>query len=211
MYLFFRSARLGPGSAHEQMAWSVSITEKVNQISESKVNLWTTFMSPGVNTLVWTTVVDDLAVLEATNDKLMADSGYHMLLEQGARYDSGEAIDDGLMQYVYAEGVDPNEAPAYVVRIQAALAPGQGAKGVELGVEIAQTAARISGLPVQFAMATTGVYGGVEWHAGYSSIQELQRAGETLNAHAEFMDLLDKKAKDAYQPAATQVIYRRIA
>src|SRR5947209_14856730 len=73
VYLFAREARLGPGHAQEELAWAAAITEKVNQISETKVSLWTTFMSPAVNTLYWTTFVEDLATIEAMNDKLMTD------------------------------------------------------------------------------------------------------------------------------------------
>jgi hypothetical protein len=72
MYLFTRSARLGPGNLQDQLAWSFNITEKVNQISELDVGLWTTVFSPGLGTLVWTANCDDLAILEAPDDKLMA-------------------------------------------------------------------------------------------------------------------------------------------
>lgn len=210
MYLFYRSARLGPGSAHEEMAWSVSITEKVNQISEAKFNLWTPFMSPGVNTLVWTTYVEDLAVLEATNDKLIADSGYMMLLEQSARYASNDAINDGLSQLIVSD-LDPNAPePSYVNVVSARLAPGGYTKGIEVGIEIAERAKKITGVPVSFGMDMTGNYGGLSWTSGYATIQDLQRAGETLNSNPDFAAFLDKSISTCYQPQATQTVFRRI-
>lgn len=210
MYLFYRSARLGPGSAHEQLSWSLSMTEKVNQVSETRYSLWTPFLSPGVNTLIWTTVVESLSTLEATNDKLLVDEGYHMLLEQGARYASADPINDGLMQYLHLDGAD--KPPAYVSVVQAQLAPGQYVHGVEVGLEIAQRAKAASGVPVSFAIASTGVYGQVEWHAGYDCVDHLQRAGEALNGDLSFAQYLDAEAKQVYQPVgATQQVFRRLA
>src|ERR1700704_1866895 len=98
MYLFSRSSRLAPGNQQAAMAWAVKVTEKVNQIGELDVSLWTRVFSPGLGTLVWTTTADDLSALEATDDKLMADSGFQMLLDEGAKFSSGDAIDDSLIQ-----------------------------------------------------------------------------------------------------------------
>ena len=191
------------------MSWAIAMTEKVNQISETKVSLWTTFMSPGINTLYWTTFVDDLATLEALNDKCMTDSGYLMLLEQGARYVSSDAINDVLMQVVHADAIDVNKQPAYIAEVAATVASGNGVRGIELGVEIAATAKKLTNAPTSFSVASTGAYGAVAWHTAFDSITELQRGQEAL-MDPEFLQLIDTKAKDVYQPAATQAIYRRI-
>ena len=210
MYMFARAVRLGPGSAHEEQAWAIAITEKVNQISESKYSLWTPFASPGVNTLFWSTIVEDLATLEATNDKLLADSGYHMLLEQGARYISGDAIDDTLLQIVDAEGADPASPPAYVVAVDAVVATGAAAKGLEVGLEITKLARKITNAQVTFSVGATGVYGHVAWHTGFDSITELQSGQNAIGLDPKFMEYLDKSTPGVYQPAATQNVYRRV-
>ena len=210
MYMFARAAHLGPGSAHEEQAWAIAITEKVNQISESKYSLWTPFASPGVNTLYWTTVVEDLSTLEATNDKLLADSGYHMLLEQGARYSAGDAIDDSLLQIVDAEGVNPASPPAYVAVVDAVIATGSAAKGLEVGLEITKMARKITSAPVTFCVGATGTYGHVAWHTGFDSITELQRGQTAISLDPNFMQYLDKSTPGVYQPAARQNVYRRV-
>jgi len=210
VFMFARAARLGPGSAHEEQAWAIAITEKVNQVSESTYNLWTPFASPGVNTLIWTTMVEDLSMLEATNDKLLADSGYHMLLEQGARYTSGDAIDDSLLQVIDGEGVDPTRAPAYVVGVDAVIATGAAAKGLEVGMEIAKRARKITKAPTTFSVGATGAYGHVAWHTSFDSITELQRGQIAISMDSSFMEYLDKTTGGVYQPAARQNIYRRV-
>jgi hypothetical protein len=210
VYMFARAARLGPGSAHEEQAWAIAITEKVNQVSESTYRLWTPFASPGVNTLIWTTMVEDLATLEATNDKLLADSGYHMLLEQGARYASGDAIDDVLLQIVDSEGADQARPPAYVAVVDAVLATGAAAKGLEVGLEITKMARKITNAPVTFCAAATGAYGHIAWHTGFDSITELQRGQTAIAMDPNFMQYLDKSTPGVYQPAARQSVYRRV-
>ena len=209
MYLFARGARLGPGHAQEETAWAIAMTEKVNQISETKVSLWTTFMSPGVNTLFWTTFAEELATLEGMNDKLMTDSGYLMLLEQGARYVSADPINDVLMQVVHTDEIDVNKQPAYIAEVAATVTSGSAVRGIELGVEIAVAAKKLTNAPVSFSVASTGAYGAVAWHTAFDSITELQ-SGQQALMDPTFLQLIDTKAKDVYQPAATQTIYRRL-
>ena len=210
-YLFSRSARLAPGNVLAAMAWAVQMTEKVNAIAETRVSLWSTVMSPELGQLSWTTVVDDLAVLTATDEKLMADSGYHDLAAQGAEFDSGNGIQDGLVRYVHADR-DGIATAQYATLVRAVLAPGSSVKGIELGVELAVQAKAITGRPTSFGVAQTGVYGEVGWIALYDSIDQVQAAGEALSADASFSKLLDERASKAYLAGrSTQTISRKIA
>ena len=210
-YLFSRSARLAPGNIPAAMAWAVQMTEKVNAIAETRVSLWSTVMSPELGQLSWTTVVDDLAVLTATDEKLMADSGYHDLAAQGAEFDSGNGIQDGLVRYVHADR-DGIATAQYATLVRAVLAPGSSVKGIELGVRLAQQAKAITGRPTSFGASQTGVYGEVGWIALYDSIDQVQAAGEALSADASFSKLLDERASKAYLAGrSTQTISRKIA
>jgi hypothetical protein len=193
------------------MAWALKMTEKVNAIAETRVSLWSTVMSPELGRLTWTTVVDDLAVLTALDEKLLADPGYNDLAAEGAQFDSGSGIDDGLVRFVHVdrEGV---ENAAYATLVRAVLAPGSSAMGIELGVEIAQRAKKITGRPTSFTAAQTGVYGGVGWVALYDTIDQVQAASEALAADAAFAKLLDEKASKAYLPGhSTQTVSRKLA
>jgi len=208
-YVFSRSLRV-TGNPVDSMAWSAKITEKVNQIAEIKVNLWTPVMSPQINTLTWAAVVDDLAALTATDEKLMADSGYLDLVTEGNKFNAGGGVDDALMQLVHADPDTPAE-PAYATAVTAILAPGAFVDGVALGVEIAQRAKAITGRPTSFAVSSTGVYGQVSWFQLHDSIEQVQAADEAINADADFGKLLDEKASKAYLAGqSTQTISRRV-
>lgn len=212
MYLFARSARLAPGRITDAMTWAVNITEKVNQLSETPVTLWSTVFSPGVGTLAWTAIVEELSVLEATDAKMMADSSYVDLVNQGAAFASADAIDDVLTSLVVAARDPSGPPPAYASVVRSVLAPGAMTSGIEVGAEIAQRAGAISGCPTSFGVNTTGVYGGVVWITGCESIEQLQHAGEAINADADFVKLVDSRASKAYLAGVTtQTVYRKIS
>lgn len=211
MYLFSRSARLGPGNLQDQMAWSLNITEKVNQISELEVGLWATTFSPALGTLVWTAQVEELEELEATDAKLMADSSYLSLVEEGARFSSGEAINDALVQIVYANAELAIARPEYAAVVRSQMVPGALARGMEVAVAIAQKAEAISGTPTAFGVDATGAYGGAMWVSTYESIRALQQAEQAVNGDASFIAFIDSDAAACFNPAVTtQTIFRRI-
>jgi hypothetical protein len=210
MYLFTRSARLAPGNTEKAITWAVQITEKVNQLVEFEPGLWSRVFSPGYGTLVWTATVEDLALLESGEAKMLADPGYISLVDQGAQFSSGDPIDDGVVQLVFADPASAEVDAKYATVVQALLAPGKSVRGVELGVEIAQRAGSITGCPTSFGVATTGAYGLVEWVSVYASIEQLQHGQQTLAADTGFAQLMDKEVSQAYQSNAVQNTYRRI-
>jgi len=212
MYLFSRRARLAPGNTREAMTWATSITEKVNQIVGLDTSLFAQTFSPEVGTLVWSTFVPDLATLESANDKLLVDDGYVSMVDAGAKFAQG-GVDDTLLQLV-SGAPDPSRQIEYATTVQTVCANGSVAKGIELGVEIAQRAEKIIGSPVLFATAATGGYGGVAWITGYTDVQALEASQQALAADTKFGEFVDKSVRGVYaeDPSATQsLMYRRIA
>lgn len=211
MYLFYRAGRLGAGDLREQLAWATQVTEKVNQITETPVTLWTTAYSPGVNTLVWTTNVEHLSTLESNFDKLLADSAYLDLVAQAAKWGTEQGINDCVMQYLTAPE-EPAVQPTYSTSVSAVIVPGSFVRGVEVGLELAQRATQATGITTEFAIAATGVYGQVAWLASYESIDQLEQGEQALNAEISFAEFLDSAAGSCYLPgSAVQTICRRIA
>ena len=210
MYLFSRSARLAPGRTREAMTWAVGITEKVNQITELDVQLWTPVFSPRIGTLSWTAVAEDLEMLENAQAKLMVDDGYVAEVDRGAAFASTEGIDDALLQVVHGT-VDPDRRPQYVSIAASQIAPGQLARGMEVGVEIAQRVEKLSGVPTLFVAGATGPYGGVAWISGFETVKELQAAESAVNGDPGFIELVDTKGSQAFiAQATTQTIAQRI-
>jgi hypothetical protein len=210
MYLFSRSARLAAGHTREAAAWAVGVTERVNQITELNVSLWTPAFSPGVGRLIWSAHVEDLAELENAEAKLMVDDGYVAEVDRGAAFASTEGVDDELAQYVHL-AFDKDLQPEYASIVRSALAPGSIEAGMGIGLEIAERATKISGVPTSFALCTTGTYGGVLWLSAYRSINDLQRAEQSVNGDPSFVQFIDKVASGVYRAeATTQSVVRRL-
>jgi hypothetical protein len=211
MYLFSRRARLANGHFRESSAWAVAITEKVNQITGLDTGLWASVFSPGLGELVWATFVTDLEILETAEAKLLGDDGYVAMVDQGAAF-STEGADDSLSQLVHGE-IDPTRQIQYVGVIETTVASGKTGRGIELGVEIAQRAEKVTGLPTAFLADTTGNYGGVRWITGYESVQQLQAAGQAISGDLGFGQFVDKAVAGVYlagPSVTTQRIARRI-
>ena len=210
MYIFTRSTRLKPDNMRSSMTWAVEITEKVNQISEARFSLWRPLFSPNATRLIWGTMVEELEELEAIDAKLMADDGYLSLLDKGAQHSAGDPIDDTLVSFLHGDFASAADVQVISV-VEATLANGSFAKGIEVGVEIAQRAEQISGLPTAFGIHSTGAYGRVQWVSGTASVAEMQKGESKVNSDPSFLQLLDTKAADVFIPGSgEQRVARRI-
>ena len=219
MYLFTRRLRARAGGINNAMAWATGITEKVRQISGLDVTLSASVFGPEVGTLVWSTTVPDLATLEASFDKLSVDPSYADEAGKGQQF-GPDGPDDRLLQFVFpdaetlAAGASA-DAPQwqYASVISTVCAAGGLRRGVELGVQIAQKATEISGIPTAFLMDTTGPYGGVNWISVAPDIQAVEAGNAAIFGSEEFLKLVDEGAKGTYiedPSATTQLLYRRI-
>lgn len=210
-YLFNRTGRIAQGELLDAMAWAAKITEKVNDFVDTPFSLWSTVMSPKLGTLSWSTVVADLADLNAIEEQLMADGEYLELVEKGGKYISADGFDDGVVSIIHADPYE-RETLEYALITTSTLAPGHGVDGVQLGVEIATKAHAITGCATIFGASLTGPYGQVGWIALCDSIQQVQHFGESLSADAEWLAMLDSRASKAYSPGSGQrSLSRKIA
>jgi hypothetical protein len=212
MYLFSRRVRIGGGQTRAAMEWALGQTEKANRITGLQLSLYMQLYSPEVGVIGWSTFVPDLATLEAAGDKLNVDDDFVSATDKGAALLVGGA-DDSLAQVLYGEP-DPNRQVEYVTTVRAVCATGNLARGLELGVELAQRVEKITGIPSLFLADVTGIYGGVGWVSGYANVQEMEAAQQTLAADPSWAKDVDEAVKGTYaeEPSlTTQLIFRRLA
>ena len=76
--------------------------------------------------------------------------GLHVPGRGGWRPHVRGPVDDGLLQIIHADQKAAEIDAKYAVAIRATLAPGSAVKGIELGVEIALLASKITGSPTSF-------------------------------------------------------------
>jgi len=213
VYLFSRSIRLSGVKSQEATGWATRLTEVVKDLSGLDVGLWHTLFSGEVGKLSWTTFVPDMSALEGAFAKLDADAGMNELVERGDEYVIQGTLSDVIGKVVHGQP-DPSRKVNYVSVVATTIKAGKFARGYSLGVEIAQTAEKISGLPSLFVANSTGDYSGVAWLSGFTDIAELERAQNALDESQIFVELLDTEVPGVYndQPgAAPRTLYRRIA
>lgn len=209
MYIFTRTARLALGRNRDAMSWAMGITEQVNHVTELEVSLWTTMFSPAVGQLTWSTLVEDLTHLEASMSKLATEERFLAESDRGAAFTTAAGVDDRLGQLI-GSTPDPTRRPQCSAVVTATLANGALARGMEVGVEIAERATAIAGIPTTFVVGMTGPYGGVGWITGAESIRELEAAEQAVNTDADLIAFLDREAVEVFQPGAEQHILRRL-
>lgn len=211
MFLFTRRARLAGGSGPAGIEWATSICTKVSEVTDQEVQLWATVYSPGFGTVSWTAWLADLPALESVGDRLAADAGYGALVAQGAEFVEG-GLDDSILQPLHGLP-DPDRDVRYVGGVQAVIAGGQATRAMASGVELAMTAAAITGLPTMFVRSLTGPYGAVGWLTGYESMAEFESADHALSTDPGWIKTVDAtEGCFVEDTAVTQTtMYRRLA
>jgi hypothetical protein len=212
MYMFTRRGRLTGTNIRGAVAWATESAQRVTQVTGINVSLWMRMFSPDVGTIAFGTFVPDLATLEAGNDKMMVDDGLMRLYDKGSEFLIPGSVTDRLATVITGQP-DATRPIEYTALVEATMAAGKLEEGISVGVEIAERAAKITGVPTMFVAGTTGNYGAVAWLTGYVTVSELEQAERALNTERSFVEFLDKKAKGVYNDTpgtVTQVVYRRI-
>ncbi|MGZ4718478.1 MAG: hypothetical protein ACXWCB_17455, partial [Acidimicrobiales bacterium] len=182
MYLYSRRTRL---TTFDGVDWANRIKDRVIEVSGNECQLWATMYGAGYGTLSWTSWFPDLAALQASGDALIADDGYLALSAEGANLTTG-GVDDLLLKPLYGE-VDPERPITYVTGVVATCAAGNIERAMTKGVEIAQKAESVTGLPTMFLSNVTGPYGGISWLTGYEDIAAMEKAETALNSDPAFV------------------------
>jgi hypothetical protein len=211
MFLYTRRATLKNGNTRKAMDFALKITEKANKVSGLDVSLYSEVYSPNAGALVWSAFVPDLATLEAGTDKLQGDDGFVKLIDEGAAFVQ-EGIADGLSMLVSGTP-DPNRTVNYATVVQTACSNGNIGHGIEVGIEIAQRAEKITGVPTLFMATVTGPYSGVAWITGVADIQSVEAAQAALVADVSFGEFIDQEAGGVYtddENLTTSTLYRRL-
>ena len=208
MYLFTRSGRFGPGSVRDAMAFTAEVTEKVRQETSLPFNAWQASLSPEFGTVTWGVFVESLEELETAQDKLAVSDSFTALAEKGGKLFAGP-LTDGLALVVHGARDPEAPLPSYISVARATAANGHLSDAIAAGIEIAETATRITGIPTMFLANSTGPFGGFRWTTGVVDIGELERSEAALMADPAWVALIDRVGA-TYQEGVSQSIYRRI-
>jgi hypothetical protein len=215
MYMFSRQVRLTGHRMPEAIAMAHQISDHATQIIGFPMNLWTRAFSPNALSIAFTAMVPDLATLEAATDKLNVDGPFQDQVEKAMQYVVPGAMDDHLDMVVHPTETTPpasSRLPAYAGVTTSTIIDGQMLRGITIGVELAQTAERVMGVPVTFLAGDTGNYGGTAWLIQFDDINAVQRGNEALTMSAEFAAIVERAAQvfSSTPGGTTTTLYRRV-
>jgi hypothetical protein len=207
MYLFGRSRRVNPAHARAALAVAVEARARASEIIGRPVFVWTSVMSPELGTVMWTARFDHLDEIVAADDAVMANSEFGDWVEQNDSLFSGNT-EDVVSQVIH--NPPSGEPGAFISLVRAVAANGSFGEAMGLGVEIADTASRITGHPTMFVAPLTGPYGAMGWITSVPDLGALEAGNEALMGNEEWLKLIDR-AGHAYETGAMSSILRRLA
>ena len=151
--------------------------------------------------------MEHLADVLALDDAIFADEGFAQWLEDNDDLFVGPSS-DVISQVVHGAPTGPPKT--YVQANRAVCANGSIGEAMGLGIEIAETATRITGVPTLFVAPVAGIYGSVGWLSSVDELADVEAANAALVADDEWVKLLDR-AGHAFAPGASSLMLRRLA
>jgi hypothetical protein len=207
MYIFSRWGRVAAASPRQSIAAAIEVAGLVKSITDVDVSVFTTVASPDVGRISWSAMFESLAAMEAAFAKLNESQDYNDWADAHSHLFDG-LPEDRMLQVIHG-AVDPSQTVNVVSSVTGVCATGQLAAGLAAGVELAETAAKITGHGVLFGLAATGDYGRVAWLSGAESMADLDQAEAALNADPSWLPLVDRLSP-AFQPNAETAWWQRL-
>lgn len=192
--------------------WALEITEAVNERTDLNVSLWQGLFGVPAGTLVWSSLVENLTVIETAMATLSADSDIAELSSKGQAW-SVAPPEDLLLRMVHSAGgeyVRP-DVGAYAEGVRAQPAGGRLARAAGWGVEIADVHSRITHSSVLFCTSAYGGYGEMVWLAMYDSAAAVDRAAEAVAKDEDYLAKLDSAGDLFVDGSVRRLLSTRLA
>jgi hypothetical protein len=201
MFIFQRIVTL-QGGPRRALAWASEMTTFVRENSDLDPLLWVGGFGYPIGTVAWSARVESRAELADGMNALMAEDGYHDLIEAGVEL-FGEPGEDLLLERIHPDGplVDPPPVGSVAEIITAVPTGGNIAAAIGWGIEISNTYAEISGTGVSFFADAYGTFGRVTWIVVHPDMAAADAANAAVNSSADYVASLDS-AGDLFVPAS---------
>lgn len=206
MYLFTRTATINPEHQLKGMAFVVDIAAKAASITGVPANVYRVSFGAPLGSVLWSSIFESHAALEAAEQKLMADPAYVKATTTSTHLFTG-TVDDALATPVTSTLTAPNAS--YWVT-QASIAGGKLTKAIELGSAIQAHIAEATGAPSAFLTDSYGPFGQVRWLTGADSAAELDKVRDTLLVDPTFLGLVEQAGDCFAQGSGHSVLIHRV-
>lgn len=207
MYMFGRNRRARTGRYAEAAAHAVEVGARASELTGLTIFTWSTLLSDDTGTLFWTARVDHLDQLVTADEALVASAEFMSWINANDELYTGE-VSDVVLEVISGA---PTAPPApYVLIVRGVAANGALADAAATGVELAETATRLTGNLTSFLMPVVGEFGAVGWTTQLPDLAALEASQATLRASDEWLKLADRSG-NAYRPGVTTSLMRRLS
>lgn len=188
MDLFSRRV-MTAGPPAEVLAYAVEMRNYVADQTGQDVGLWSAGFGAPVGAMAYTMRVDGIAGLQAMTASFVDDPEYHAKLAKGADFIAAPS-EDSLAQPLHGELGDPPPVGSFAMVTTVVIGNGAYAEAIGWGVDMAQHAERVTGMPTAFLMNAFGTFGQVTWIGTAPDAAAIDAAGQKLNADGDYVDKL---------------------
>jgi hypothetical protein len=199
MDLFSRTvSTVGPPA--DVMAFATDMTAFVSDKLGQEVALWAMGFGAPAGTIGWTARIDGLAGVSAMQATLMEDPEYHAKLGAGRDFVAAPATDQ-LGSLIHGELGDPPPVGSVAAITSAVIGNGKYAEAVAWGIDMADHAGSVTGVPTNFMMSRFGTFGAVTWIGVSADAAAADAAGAALESDAAYIEKLGAVG-DLFVPAS---------
>jgi hypothetical protein len=211
MYLFQRVVTLR-GGVRRPLGWAVEMNAYVNANSGVEVGLWVANFGFPLGTVVWSARVESRAELAEVMGGLMAQDGYHELVERGQEF-VAEPGQDHLRELIHPESVGQGPPPVGSVATIITATPNEGRlrEALGWGVEIAKMYGDITGTPAAFYAEAYGTFGQVTWIVAHTDMAAADAASRAVQAAPDYLASIDGAGELFVPGSGAQGLATRIA
>ena len=200
------------GPPQEVVPWAMEITETVNRKTDLDTSLWQGMFGGPLGSMVWSTLVENLTVLEAAFDTLGGDQAF-LDLQSKARDWVHTPGEDTLLRMVHVTGgeYDRPGVGAYAEVTTAVPAEGKLAEAGAWAVEIADLHASLTEQSVLVCTSAYGDFGQMAWLGVSESAAAIDAGAEAIAKDEDYTAKLDAGGGLFQEGSATRALARRIA
>ncbi|HEU4841627.1 MAG TPA: hypothetical protein VFT09_09300, partial [Ilumatobacteraceae bacterium] len=163
MYIVSRRRGINQARGRDALATAVEAGARAGEMLGMPVFVWSSLFSIEGAAVAWSARVEHLADAVAIDDTLFADDDFAGWVEENDGLFVGSNA-DSIWQVVHGAPTGPPKQ--YLQATRAVCGNGTVSDAMALGVELAEAAAGITGVPVMFVTGVTGAYGAVGWLSG---------------------------------------------
>jgi hypothetical protein len=207
MYILARSRRANPSHNRAAVGSAIEAARRVTDIIGTPVSAWSSVLSPDTGTISWSARFEHLADVITGQDALVQDPEFVAWIEQNDPHFTGP-LTEIVSEVIHGAPSGPPAPYLQVVRAVAA----NGALGEAFGVavEVAQTAAKLTGHETMVLAPVNGPFGAFAWLTGFDDLSIYEFDNEALTRNPDWLALVDRAGR-AFQPGVESSMLRRLA